>query len=90
MTDLRSCYVRLFEIPPQDFQLIYTRGQATPNFDLFLDSVQPQAILLKRGVCSRRGFASKVILIESDGQRRIDGEDELCIALSPVSKVRLQ
>ena len=76
--------VRFLQLLPQLLHLSNASRSATTRLDDFLRSIEPQPVLLKGRVSARRRSRSQVILVKSDRQRRVGGEDELGITLAPV------
>ena len=77
--------ILILELLAKSFELGDAGGETTARLDFVLDAIQPKSVFFKRGICPGRGRRSQLILVESDGQRGIGGQDELGIPLPPVS-----
>ena len=76
----------LDDLLPQLLHLSDASLQSSSRLDLILLAVQPQGIFGEGRVGARGGGTPEVVLVESDGERGVGGQDELGITLAPVPR----
>lgn len=60
--------------------------EATAGLDDILFTIEPEAVCGEGGVSACSGGTTEVVLAEGDGEGGVGGENELLVALAPVSK----
>ena len=83
-----GCVLVLDDLLPELLHLPNACLQATVRGNHILFSIQPQGVFCKRGIGARGGRTPEVILVKRDGERRVGGKDQLCVAFTPVSTRR--
>lgn len=80
----RTSVLVLNKLFPELLHCGNARSKTSTSLDLIDIAIEPETIFDERGVCARGGGRAEVVLVESDREGRVGGEDKFLVTFPPV------